>query len=119
MVEKFKEWTDRAAELPEDAVGRDDQLTNVSLYWFTGTAASSANLYHEAAHDPTAWTPKPRSTLFTGFAVAVNTDVTVRRFAERDSTVVHWTELDRGGNFLALEQPAAYVDDIRAFFGNL
>src|SRR6266508_3606666 len=41
IVEKFKEWTDAAAELPEDAVDRDDTLTNVSIYWFTGTAGSS------------------------------------------------------------------------------
>lgn len=88
------------------------------LYWFTGTAGSAASLYYEAAHDPNAWTPKPRVTVPTGFAVALSTDVTIRRFAERDSDVVHWTQLDRGGNFLALEQPAAYVDDIRAFFAN-
>jgi epoxide hydrolase len=55
----------------------------------------------------------------TGFAVALPTDITIRRFAERDSTVVHWTELERGGNFLALEQPAVYVDDVRKFFGSL
>jgi hypothetical protein len=44
IVEKFKEWTDSAAELPEDAVNRDRLLTNVSLYWFTATAGSSTNL---------------------------------------------------------------------------
>ena len=42
IVEKFKEWTDPAAELPEDAVDRDQLLTNVSIYWFTGAGASSA-----------------------------------------------------------------------------
>ena len=31
----------------------------------------------------------------------------------------HWTELDRGGNFLAMEQPAAYVADVRTFFTSL
>src|SRR4030095_10778464 len=50
IVEKFKEWTDPAAELPEDAVDRDLLLTNVMLYWLTGTAGSSANSYYEAAH---------------------------------------------------------------------
>jgi pimeloyl-ACP methyl ester carboxylesterase len=119
IVEKFKEWTYPAAELPEDAVDKDNLLTNISLYWFTGTAGSSANLYYEMAHDPTAWAPKPRSTVPTGVALARNNDITIRRFAERDSVITHWTELDRGGNFLALEQPAAYVDDVRAFFANL
>ena len=39
IVEKFKEWTDPAADLPEDAVDRDQLLTNVRLYWLTGTGA--------------------------------------------------------------------------------
>ena len=50
IVEKFREWTDPAAELPEDAVDRDQLLTNVSLYWFTGTGASAAQFLYEAAH---------------------------------------------------------------------
>jgi epoxide hydrolase len=33
MVERFQEWTDPAAELPEDTVDRDQLLTNVSVYW--------------------------------------------------------------------------------------
>jgi pimeloyl-ACP methyl ester carboxylesterase len=119
IVEKFKEWTDPAAELPEDAVDKDDLLTNVSLYWFAGSAGSSANLYYEMAHDPAGWAPKPRSTVPTAVALAKGTDITIRRFAERDSVVTRWTEFDRGGNFLSLEQPAAYAADVRAFFTSL
>ena len=44
IVEKFKEWTDPAAELPEDAVDRDLLLTNVMLYWLTGTAGLGQQL---------------------------------------------------------------------------
>src|SRR5437016_4171324 len=36
IVEKFQAWTDPAAELPEEAVDRDQLLTNVSIFWFTG-----------------------------------------------------------------------------------
>jgi pimeloyl-ACP methyl ester carboxylesterase len=119
IVEKFKEWTDAAAELPEDAVDRDHLLTNVSLYWFTRTAGSSANLYYEAAHDAAAWAPKQRGTVPTGVAVALSTDIAVRRFAERDSNVTYWSELERGGNFLPLEQPELFVEDVRKFFDTL
>jgi pimeloyl-ACP methyl ester carboxylesterase len=115
IAEKFQEWTDPASELPEDAIGRDLLLTNVSLYWFTGTAGSSANLYWEAAHDPSAWAPKEKSVVPLGVALGV-TDITVRRFAERDTPVTHWTELPAGGNFLSAEQPKLYADDVRAFF---
>jgi pimeloyl-ACP methyl ester carboxylesterase len=118
IIEKYKEWTDPSADLPEDAVDRDLLLTNVSLYWFTGTAGSSANLYWEAAHDPSAWAPKEKSVVPLGVALGV-TDITVRRFAERDTPVVHWTELTAGGNFLSAEQPKLYVDDVRAFFAEL
>jgi epoxide hydrolase len=118
IVEKFQEWTDPAAALPEDAVGLDLLLTNVSLYWFTGTAGSSANLYWEMAHDAAAWQPRDRSAVPLGVALGV-TDITVRRFAERDTPVTHWTELPRGGNFLSAEQPELYVADVRAFFASL
>ncbi|MFE2571365.1 epoxide hydrolase family protein [Streptomyces mirabilis] len=119
IAEKFKEWTDPAAELPEDAVGRDRLLTNISVYWFSGTAGSSANLYYEAGHDASAWAPKSRGTVPTGVAVVLNTDVAIRRFAERDHNITHWSELEHGGNFLALEQPEAFVTDVRAFFATL
>lgn len=35
IVEKVREWTDPAADLPEEAVDRDQLLATVSLYWFT------------------------------------------------------------------------------------
>ena len=119
IVEKFKEWTDPSAELPEDAVDRDHLLTNVSIYWFTATAGSSANLYYENAHDPGAWEPKARGTVPTGVAVSLTQDVAVRRLAERDHNVVHWSEFDRGGHFAAMEAPEFLVGDVRAFFRGL
>jgi epoxide hydrolase len=115
IVEKFKDWTDPAAELPEDAVDRDQLLTNVSVYWLTGTARSSANAYYERFHDPSMWAPKERSTVPVGVAV-FPTDVAIRRFAEKTETVVHWSEFDRGGHFAAMETPDLLLHDIREFF---
>src|SRR4030095_4065578 len=105
IAEKFKEWSDSAADLPEDAVDADRLLTNVSLYWFTGTAGSSANLYYETFHDPAGFAARPRGTVPTGVAVSLTQDVAIRRLAERDHNVVRWTEFERGGHFLAMEQP--------------
>jgi len=113
IVEKFKEWTDPSAQLPEDAVDRDRILTNVSLCWFTRCAGSRANLYYEGFHDLT----KRRRRSGVPTAVVVSTqDVTIRRWAERENEIVHWTELERGGHFAALEVPELLVADIRAFF---
>lgn len=119
VVEKFKEWTDPANELPEDAVDRDHLLTNISIYWFTNTAGSSANLYYETYHDPSLFAPRERGTVPTGVAVSLTQDIAIRRFAEREHNVVHWTEFSRGGHFMAMEQPEQLVDDVRAFFRSL
>jgi pimeloyl-ACP methyl ester carboxylesterase len=43
----------------------------------------------------------------------------VRRFAERDQEVVHWSEFDRGGHFASLQAPDLLVGDIREFFRRL
>jgi pimeloyl-ACP methyl ester carboxylesterase len=115
IVEKFKAWTDPAAELPEDAVDRDRLLTNVMVYWLTGTAGSSARWYYESAHDPAAWAPKERSATPTG-VVLFGQDVAIRRFGERQNTIVHWSESDRGGHFAAMEVPDLLVEDVRTFF---
>jgi pimeloyl-ACP methyl ester carboxylesterase len=115
IVEKFKEWTDAEHELPQDAVAIDRILTNVSLYWFTETAASSANLYYESAHSRD-W-PRP-SQVPTGVA-AFAQDVAIRRFAEQNNNIVHWSDFDTGGHFAALETPDLLVSDIRQFFAGL
>jgi pimeloyl-ACP methyl ester carboxylesterase len=117
IVEKFKEWTD-SADVPEDAIDRDHILTNVSLYWLTGTAGSAARLYYEAAHSQPP--PAERSPVPTGVAVFPREiGPAIRRFAERTDTIVHWTEMPRGGHFAALEAPALLTEDIRTFFRKL
>jgi pimeloyl-ACP methyl ester carboxylesterase len=119
IVEKFKEWTDPSAELPENAVDRDQMLTNVSIYWFTGTAGSSANLYYETYHDPSMSAgPPERSPVPTAVAVSP-VDAPIRRFADPVHTIARWTELDSGGHFAAMEAPDFLVTDLRAFFRSL
>jgi len=112
IVEKFKEWT-HAAEVPEDAVDRDQLLTNVMLYWLTGTANSSARLYYENLHAGFA-APQP-VTVPTGVAVFAE-DYAIRRYGERGHNIVQWTEFDRGGHFAAMEAPDLLVGDVRSFF---
>jgi pimeloyl-ACP methyl ester carboxylesterase len=112
IVEKFKEWTHSSAELPENAVDRDHMLTNVMLYWLTGTAGSSARLYYENMHSGS-WSQQPGTTP-TGVAVFAE-DVAIRRYGERGNNIVHWSEFDRGGHFAAMEEPDLLVGDIRTF----
>ena len=117
IAEKFWEWTD--PDRREGAVSRDRLLTNVMLYWLTATAGSSARLYWDAFHPPTPPDTTP-STVPTGVAVfAADLARPVRRLAERDNNIVHWSEFDRGGHFAALEQPELFTRDVRAFFRRL
>ncbi|MEV8560507.1 epoxide hydrolase family protein [Streptomyces sp. NPDC051917] len=121
IVEKFREWTD-CEELPEDAVDRDRLLTNVMLYWLTGTAGSSARIYYERAHvtGDRAWQPAEPSTAPTAVAVfPADPQIPLRHKAERTENLVRWTEFDRGGHFAALEEPDLLIDDVRAFFRQL
>ncbi len=113
ILEKFWAWTDNDGS-PEDAVGRDEMLDNVMLYWLSRTGASSARMYWESmsvrSGDPV--------TLPTGCALFPNEIMSPpRRWAERTYTDIrHWKAYERGGHFAALEQPEALVRDIREFF---
>src|SRR5437868_2596954 len=114
ITEKFGEWTDDGR--PDEAVDRDQLLTNVMLYWLTGTAGSSARLYYETAR-ARAWNPAARLTVPTGVAVFPREIAPpIRRFAEQSDTIVHWTEFGRGGHFAAMEAPDLLVGDVREFF---
>ncbi|OKJ48535.1 epoxide hydrolase [Streptomyces sp. CB02009] len=119
IVEKFLDWTG-ATDLPEDAVDRDRLLTNVTIYWLTATAGSSAQFYYEGAAGVRAAASgavPPPVTVPVGVAVFPDDIfVPIRRFADRDlPNIAHWTEFEQGGHFAALEQPAALTGDIRAF----
>lgn len=109
IAEKFDEWSDPAHRPDPELV-----LTNISIYWLTRTAGSSARIYHETAH---AGGGGRRLEVPTGVA-AFPYDIgpPIRRFAERDSNIVHWSEFDEGGHFAAMEVPDLLVGDVRAFF---
>jgi epoxide hydrolase len=117
IMEKFQAWTHSSATLPEDAIDRDTLLTNVMLYWLTGTAGSAARMYYENSHVPD-WFPTATSGVPTAVA-NFGEDVAIRRWAEQANTVVRWTEFDRGGHFAALEVPELLAGDVRQFFGSL
>jgi microsomal epoxide hydrolase len=125
IVEKFWDWTD-SKTAPEDAVGRDQLLTIVTIYWLTATAGSSAQLYYEDAASlrrigTTGGAVPPPVTVPVGVAVFPHDIlVPIRRLADRDlPTITHWTEFERGGHFAALEQPESLVTDVRAFARSL
>lgn len=113
IAEKFKEWTYPGAALPENAVDRDQLLTNVSLYWFTSTGGSSAGFYYEGAHGAGGWVSP--SAVPQGWAV-FNSHPIIRRLMDPQKSMAHWSDFERGGHFPAMEEPELLVGDIRKFF---
>jgi epoxide hydrolase len=116
IVEKFREWTDPARPLPDQAVDRDQLLTNVALYWFTNSGGSSAQFYWEGAHGRAGWTAP--SAVPAGWAV-FNTHPLVRRIMDPENKIAHWSEFASGGHFPAMEEPELLTGDIRTFFRSL
>ena len=91
-------------------------LTNVSVYWLTDTAGSSARIYRETSRDTAARGRQPSTTPM-GVAVFPRELARgVRRLAERKANIVHWAEFDRGGHFAAMEEPDLLLQDVREFF---
>jgi epoxide hydrolase len=119
IVEKFKEWTDASAELPENAVDRDQLLTNISVYWFTRSGASAARFIYEGAHTGPDWTSAPTTAPAPQGLAQFGGDDLLRRVMDPDHKIEHWSEFDRGGHFPAMEVPDLLVGDVRAFFRRL
>ena len=115
IVEKFRSWSDCNGDV-ESAFTRDQLLTNIMLYWLTGTAHSSARLYYEN-RVADGWSTKEKVQVPTGAAIYPREIIRPpRRWAEANYNITHWQEQPRGGHFAAMEQPGLYVDDVRAFF---
>jgi epoxide hydrolase len=119
IVEKFEAWTNIDAALPDQAVDRDQLLTNVSLYWFTRTGASAANFIYEASHSTSPWAAESNTP--TGFAAfnVKNVEKAMRQMVDPENRVEHWTNFDQGGHFPAMEAPDLLVSDARKFFRQL
>jgi pimeloyl-ACP methyl ester carboxylesterase len=101
-----------------EGLTRDDILDNVTLYWLTNTAVSSARLYWE--NKLAFFAPKG---ITIPVAVSVFPDeiyAAPRSWAEKAfPKLVHYNRLDKGGHFAAWEQPTIFVQELRAAFRSL
>ncbi|MFI2284412.1 epoxide hydrolase family protein [Nocardia beijingensis] len=116
IMDKFREWTHPRAVEPDKILDRDRLLTNVMIYWLTGTAGSSA--YVGYAQDAP-WGQQKRNSGVPTAALGFAHDVGIRRYAEEENTITRWNDVDRGGHFAAMEEPALLTADIREFFRDL
>ena len=115
IVEKLRAWSDRGLE----AYTRDEILTNLSIYWFTGTIGSSMRMYRANAELPPDQLAR-RVDVPSGFSIFPGDLVRApRAWLERSTNLVRFSEPDRGGHFAPFEVPELYAQELRDFFGLL
>lgn len=114
----FQDVSDSAGDV-ESVFARDAILDDIMLYWLPNTGASSARLYWETMQSmrhggmPSAPMTTPAGiSMFPGEQVRLSRRWAARRF----TNLVHFNELERGGHFAAMEQPAVFVDEVRTTF---
>jgi pimeloyl-ACP methyl ester carboxylesterase len=109
IVEKLRSWSERS-------LTRDEMLTNLTIYWLTGTIGSSMRMYRaNAAIDPAQHAR--RVEVPSGFSLFPGDLVRPpRAWLDRSADVVRVTEPPRGGHFAPIEEPELYAQELRDFF---
>jgi pimeloyl-ACP methyl ester carboxylesterase len=117
IYEKFQAWTDNRGN-PEDALSIDAMLDDISLYWFTNTAASSARMYWENTQSGRASLSAGRIELPMAASIFPREIFCPpKEWAEALwPNLFYWSELDRGGHFAAFEQPKLFAGEMRNAF---
>jgi pimeloyl-ACP methyl ester carboxylesterase len=113
----------RAFDGKLEGLTRDDVLDNVTLYWLTNTAISSARLYWDTQHN------LPPGGFFDVRGIKIPVAVSAfaeeiyqapRSWAEKAySKLIHYNKFDKGTHFAAWEQPELFVAEMRASFKSL
>jgi pimeloyl-ACP methyl ester carboxylesterase len=118
----FTQWT--YGDDPGKSPTKDDVLDDISLYWLTNTAASSARLYWENGNrNPTASVVWKTSEIQLPVAITVFPEDVYRppeSWARRAyPKLIYFHEVDKGGHFAAWEQPQLFSEELRAAFRSL
>jgi epoxide hydrolase len=102
---------------PEDALSRDEMLDEITLFWLTDTAASSARIYLEQAQLMGKHNNPGRVELPVGVSVFPNDLPPARSWAPLVyPQLFYWHGLDRGGHFAQLEVPQLFSEELRLCF---
>ena len=106
----------------KEGLTRDDILDNITLYWVTNTAVSSARLYWEATLVATSGFFDPRNVTIPVAVSSFPDEIYAapKTWAEKAyPKLIHYNKLNIGGHFAAWEQPQLFVEELRASFKSL
>src|SRR5882757_4690154 len=114
MYDKFADWTDSGGD-PERVLSKDDMLDDITLYWLTNTAVSSAQLYWEN-----------NANNFNAVDINIPAAITVfpgeiyrapKSWADRAyHKLIYFNVVNKGGHFAAWEQPDIFTTELRNAF---
>lgn len=116
IYEAYEKWTDHDGD-PETVLSRDEMLDNITLYWLTATAASSARIYWQSMRFfkehpievPVGYSQFPRDIH----------ETSERWVKQRYPSLVYYNELPKGGHFAAWEQPELFATEVAMSFRGL
>jgi len=115
IYEKLQGWSDNRAG---EAISTDHMLDDITLYWLTDTAASSARLYYESFAKDFVRIPLELPVAVSIFKGDFFTPPKV--WADQTySKLFYWNEVPKGGHFAALEQPELFVTELRKSFAQV
>jgi epoxide hydrolase len=117
IYEKFQAWSDNKGD-PAEAISVDHMLDDITLYWVTDTAASSARLYYESFAKDFARMPLDLSV---GVSIFKGDSFTPPKVwgDQTYSKLFYWNEVAKGGHFAAFEQPELFVNELRKCFAQV
>jgi pimeloyl-ACP methyl ester carboxylesterase len=116
ILEKLRSWSDCHGDI-ESVFTRDEILTNITIYWLTGTIASSMRMYNANGAIPGSELAR-HVDVPSGYALYPGDTLSPppTEWVERAANVVHVSRPARGGHFAPFEQPEEYAQELRDFF---
>jgi pimeloyl-ACP methyl ester carboxylesterase len=115
IYEKLQGWSDNRAG---EAISTDHMLDDITLYWLTDTAASSARLYYESFAKDFVRIPLELPAAISIFKG--DFFIPPKVWADQTySKLFYWNEVPKGGHFAALEQPELFVAELRKSFAQV
>lgn len=119
FLDKFNEWTYSGGNA-EKSLTKDEMLDDITLYWLTNTAVSSAQLYWEnntnnfnVVEQKTSEIKIPVAvTVFPGEIYQAPKSWTERSY----KNLIYFNEVKKGGHFAAWEEPQLFSEEMRAAF---
>lgn len=122
FYDKFTDWTHSGGNA-EKALTRDEMLDDISLYWFTNSAVSSAQLYWQNNNNNFNVVEQRTREIKVPVGVTVFPGEIYRAprsWAERAyPKLTYFNEVDKGGHFASWEQPQLFSEELRAAFRSL